>query len=128
MSKNQTIKKRVESMTAKFIAAHKVVFRGKQLPLFKDEQLPLIEDVAYWFEHSLRNKTIKLQGEKKPMTYLTVGHMYMTTTKQLWVITQDWISNKKQHMTARKLYPRRGEDHRLFIQGSKHKSSLGLNI
>ena len=126
MTKSQKIAK----LTVMFKKAGKVKFGDNVYPIFPAIKLPLIEDVSYWVEKQIKNKNVQMVGKKIPMSYLKVGELYFTATKQIWVVTQVWFQNEVMYMTARKIYPRKGEDNRLFSQNSAKgsKSSLSVNI
>ena len=122
--KAEKIKKLADSYTK----AGKIVFRGKTLTLFKTINLPLIEDVAFWFAYHQNLKNLRVTGKVVPISYLKVGEIYYTSSKQVWTITQSWVDKDKMYMTARKLYPRKGEDHRMFSQNAKPNSKSSMSI
>lgn len=125
-SKSQKITK----LVAAYKKAGKIKFKDKVYPIFPAIKLPLIEDVAYWVEKQIQNKNVQMVGKKVPMSFIKIGELYWTSAKQLWVVTQVWFQNENMYMTARKLYPRKGEDNRLFSQAAEKgsKSSLSVNV
>lgn len=126
----KTKSEKIAALASSYMKTGKVKFEGVTYPIFKANNLPLIEDVAHWVEHNLMKNNFSIKGIPKPISYLQVGEMFYTTSKQLWCITQSWIQNDCLYMTARKLYPRKGEDNRMFSEKAEKgsKASIGITV
>jgi hypothetical protein len=114
---------KIELLVKEFTNSNKVIFKGKYYPIMKASHLPLIEDVSYWLKENLAVLKITAASKQKIWT-LEVGELYFTSSKQVWVITQKWFQANKVFANARKIYPRSGEDHRLYYEGGLKKSDI----